>query len=103
MLAEVNESFAEIDAEGFGENFTHNGETYIGTWSPPDMATQMLTGNFQGRVHMRIAAHLSQFSEAPSQRSGRVVRLSDKTEWDVQQINPTSTHYVFDVIRVLAS
>lgn len=103
LLSEANSAFAEVDERGYGEQFTHNGETYFGTWSPPDVATQMMTGNYQGRAHMQIGAHISQFAEVPNQRGGVVVRLKDKTQWEVQQIKPTTTHYVYDVIRVLAT
>lgn len=100
FMAEAQSAFAEVDKRSYGEPFVFNGSTYRGTWSPPDITTQMLTGNYQGRLQMRIAAHVSQFDGPPEQRNTPLTRVNEQTEWDVKEINITSTHYVFTVFRI---
>lgn len=96
---EISSAFRDID-EAVAEPFTYAAGTFVGIFAANDLATQMLTGNYQSVSTLKLRAHKAQFPAPPAARSGELKRLKDNTGWAVLDIDPhDTTHYVFTIKR----
>lgn len=104
---EIDEAFEDVQtamtAIGTTVTFQCDGAEYQGVIGTSDVATQMLTGGYQGRSQLVIRATKPQFNAMPAQRGQVIVFGADgksTTAWDRKQVDSDEpSHYVFTLIK----
>lgn len=105
-MSEIDTAFEDVEKAmaplGTAVTFTVGGKNYAGVIGTSDLATQMLTGAYNGRSQLVIRATKPQFIAAPPQRGLVMVYGSDgsKEQWECKEMDPNQqSHYVFTLIR----
>lgn len=105
-VSETDDSFADVQEGmgliGAGVTLTMDGGVYSGIYGSPDLATQMLTGGYQGRSHLVIRSLKSQYSAPPPQTGAVLVTDSSgkDTQWQRKEVAIDDlAYYVLTLIR----